>query len=145
MENINVKTFPTGRSPKGKFYFGNNTIKLCKDRPNDCQIGNVADFNILYERMIREQYPYRGIFRTCGIDFGVATTSANHHKFVGNMFRQKVLQDNHKLTGDWKIYHNMELESNPWVYIHLDRKEVLITGTSFFCDIILCLFTIFGY
>ena len=146
MENINVKTFPTGRSPKGKFFFGDNTIKLCRDRQKDVQIGNELDFNALYDKMISCHYPYRGVFRTCGIDFGVATTSANHHKFVGNMFRQSMLRDDHRLPDDyWKIYHNMELEGNPWVYIHLDRKEILITGTSFFGEIKKCVFTIIGY
>ena len=146
MENINVKTFPTGRSPKGKFFFGDNTIKLCRDRQKDVQIGNESDFNALYDKMISCHYPYRSVFRTCGIDFGVATTSANHHKFVGNMFRQSMLRDDHRLPDDyWKIYHNMELEGNPWVYIHLDRKEILITGTSFFGEIKKCVFTIIGY
>ena len=104
MENINVKTFPTGRSPKGKFFFGENANKLCRDRQKDVQIGNIADFNILYERMIREQYPYRGIFRTCGIDFGVATTSVIHDKFVGNMFRQHRI--NSKKLYNRKKYKN---------------------------------------
>ena len=40
MKNLNLETRPTGRSPKGKYYFGENTEKLCKDRPNECQIGN---------------------------------------------------------------------------------------------------------
>ena len=145
MENINVKTFPTGRSPKGKFFFGENANKLCKDRQKDVQIGNESDFDQLYGTMMSYEYKHRGIFRTCGIDFGVATTSENHHRFVGNMFRQSILRDTHKLTGDWLIYHNMELEGNPWVYIHLDRKIVLITGTSFFGEIKKCVFTIIGY
>ena len=46
MENLNLKTHPTGRSPKGKFYFGENTEKLCKDRPNECQIGNESMYLI---------------------------------------------------------------------------------------------------
>ena len=75
MENINVKTFPTGRSPKGKFFFGENANKLCKDRQKDVQIGNESDFDQLYGTMMSYEYKHRGIFRTCGIDFGVATTS----------------------------------------------------------------------
>ena len=144
MENINIKTNPTGRSPKGKWYFGKNTSKLDRDRPNECQIGNESDFNALYDKMISCHYEYKSMFRTCGIDFGVATTSADHHKFVGNMFHHTRLGDKQNLIGDWKIYHNMELEGNPWVYIHLDRREVLIMGTSFLGEIKKCVFSIVG-
>ena len=56
MENLNLKTHPTGRSPKGKFYFGENTEKLCKDRPNECQIGNESDFNKLYDDLFSCHY-----------------------------------------------------------------------------------------
>jgi len=145
MNNINVTTHPTGRSPKGKFYFGKNTNKLCKDRPKDCQVGNMLEYELFAKLMRPWDYAYKGIFRTCGIDFGVATTSANHHKFVGNMFRQTVLQDKRPYLGDWTIYHNMEIKSDPKVYINLDEKEVLIAGTSFFGEIKKCVFTIIGY
>tara|TARA_B100000949_G_scaffold131870_1_gene116172 strand:- start:1497 stop:2717 length:1221 start_codon:yes stop_codon:yes gene_type:complete len=143
MNNINVKTHPTGRSPKGKFYFGENTIKLCKDRPKDCQIGDMLEYELFAKLMKPWDYAHKGIFRTCGIDFGVATTSANHHKFVGNMFRQNEWPLPERC--DWTIYHNMEIKSNPKVYINLDEKEVLIAGTSFFGEIKKCVFTIIGY
>ena len=39
MENLNLETRPTGRSPKGKYYFGEKAVLLCKDRPKDCQVG----------------------------------------------------------------------------------------------------------
>ena len=61
MENINIKTNPTGRSPKGKWYFGENTIKLDRDRPNECQIGNESDFNRLYDTMISCHYEYKSM------------------------------------------------------------------------------------
>ena len=87
MNNVNVKTFPTGRSPKGKFFFGENTIKLCRDRPKDVQIGNISDYEQFASKMKLLDYEYKSMFRTCGIDFNVATTSENHDKFIRNMFR----------------------------------------------------------
>ena len=54
--NVNVNTYPTGRSPKGKFYFGENTSKLCKDRPKDCQIGNMLDYEQFAEKMKSQTY-----------------------------------------------------------------------------------------
>ena len=145
MENINVETSPTGRSPKGKFYFGDNTIKLCRDRPKDVQIGNIKDYNQFAQKMKQWRYDHMSMFRTVDIDFSVATTSANHHKFIGNMFRQTRLNSIPALINDWVIYHNMEIECNPTVYINLDEKEVLIAGTSFFGEIKKCVFTIVGY
>lgn len=145
MDNINVKTFPTGRSPKGKFYFGENTIKLCRDRPKDVQIGNVKDYEVFASNMKSFDYKYKSMFRTCGVDFNVATTSENHDKFVGNMFRKTRLNNIPSLTNDWTIYHNMVIRSNPQVWINLDEKEVLIAGTSFFGEIKKCVFTIMGY
>jgi len=145
MENINVETSPTGRSAKGKFYFGDNTIKLCRDRPKDVQIGNIKDYNQFAQKMKQWRYDHMSMFRTVDIDFSVATTSANHHKFIGNMFRQTRLNSIPALINDWVIYHNMEIECNPTVYINLDEKEVLIAGTSFFGEIKKCVFTIVGY
>ena len=145
MKNLNLKTRPTGRSPKGKFYFGENTEKLCKDRPNECQIGNESDFNRLYDDLFSCHYEYKSMFRTCGIDFNVATTSEAHHRFVGNMFGQTRINSIPALTNDWVIFHNMEYESEPRVYIHLDRKIVLIVGTSFLGEIKKGVFSITGY
>ena len=145
MNNVNVKTFPTGRSPKGKFFFGDNTIKLCKDRPKDVQIGNMLEYELFAKLMKAWDYTYKSMFRTCGIDFNVATTSENHDKFVRNMFRYTALNSIPSLTHDWTIYHNMEIKSKPCVYINLDEKEVLIAGTSFFGEIKKCVFTIIGY
>ena len=143
--NVNVNTYPTGRSPKGKFYFGENTSKLCKDRPKDCQIGNMLDYEQFAEKMKSCDYEHKSMFRTCGIDFNVATTSVIHDKFVGNMFSYTKLNSIPSLTNDWTIYHNMEIKTNPTVYINLDEKEVLIAGTSFLGEIKKCVFTIIGY
>ena len=144
--NFNIDTHPTGRSPKGKFFFGENAYRLCRDRPNDVQIGNEADFISLLNKMGSYDYEHNSTFSTCGIDFNVATTSLVHHLFVGNMFRQKFLDEKSLPTSDsWSIIHNLELESNPWIYIHLDRKIVLITGTSFLGEIKKSVFTIIGY
>ena len=144
--NFNIDTHPTGRSPKGKFFFGENAYRLCKDRPNDVQIGNEADFISLLNKMGSYDYEHNSTFSTCGIDFNVATTSLVHHLFVGNMFRQKFLDEKSAPSSDsWSIIHNLELESNPWIYIHLDRKIVLITGTSFLGEIKKSVFTIIGY
>ena len=145
MENINVKTFPTGRSPKGKFFFGDNTIKLCRDRQKDVQIGNISDYEQFAYKMKLYDYPYIGIFRACGIEFATCTTSQNHDKFIRNMFRYTSLNSIPSLMHDWIIYHNMEIESDPHVYINLDEKEVMIAGTSFFGEIKKCVFTIIGY
>ena len=102
--NVNVNTYPTGRSPKGKFYFGENTSKLCKDRPKDCQIGNMLDYEQFAEKMKSCDYEHKSMFRTCGIDFNVATTSVIHDKFVGNMFSYTKLNSMPSLTNDWTIY-----------------------------------------
>ena len=145
MKNINVKTFPTGRSPKGKFFFGDNTIKLCRDRQKDVQVGNISDYEQFAYKIKLYDYPHIGIFRTCGIDFATCTTSQDHDKFIRNMFGYTSLNSIPSLMHDWIIYHNMEIESNPQVYINLDEKEVLIAGTSFFGEIKKCVFTIIGY
>ena len=68
MENLNLETRPTGRSPKGKYYFGEKAVLLCKDRPKDCQVGNESDFNKLYDDLFSCHYEYKSMFRTCGID-----------------------------------------------------------------------------
>ena len=39
------------------------------------------------------------------------------------MFRQTVLQDKRPYLGDWTIYHNMEIKSDPKVYINLDGSN----------------------
>ena len=145
MENLNLETRPTGRSPKGKYYFGEKAVLLCKDRPKDCQVGNESDFNKLYDDLFSCHYEYKSMFRTCGIDFNVATTSEAHHRFVGNMFGQTRINSIPALTNDWVIFHNMEYESEPRVYIHLDRKIVLIVGTSFLGEIKKGVFSITGY
>jgi len=145
MNNLNLKTFPTGRSPKGKFYFGDNAVKIDHVRTKDCQVGKESDFDVLYEELVSEYYDHKGIFRTCGIDFCVATTSEDHHRFVGNMFGQTRLKPNQKMTGDWNIYHNMKVGLKPRIYIHLDKKIVLICGTSFLGEIKKGVFTITGY
>ncbi len=145
MFNINVNTYPTGRSPKGKFYFGENTINLCKDRQKDVQIGNISDYEQFAKKMKSCEYEFKSMFRTCGIDFNVATTSVTHDKFVGNMFSYTRLNSMPSLSNDWTIYHNMDIKSNPSVYINLDEKEVLIAGTSFLGEIKKCVFTIIGY
>ena len=145
MENLNLETRPTGRSPKGKFYFGERALLLCQDRPKDCQVGNEADFNKLYDDLFSCHYEYKSMFRTCGIDFNVATTSEAHHRFVGNMFGQITVKSLSAISDDWIIFHNMEYESEPKVYIHLDRKIVLIVGTSFLGEIKKGVFSITGY
>ena len=145
MENLNLETRPTGRSPKGKFYFGEKAVLLCKDRPKDCQVGNESDFNKLYDDLFSCHYEYKSMFRTCGIDFNVATTSEAHHRFVGNMFLQITVKSLSAISDDWIIFHNMEYESEPKVYIHLDRKIVLIVGTSFLGEIKKGVFSIVGF
>ena len=143
--NINVETKPTGRSPKGKFYFGKNTKYLCKERTNDVQLGDNSKFDKLFDEMFSSHYEYKGMFSTVGIDFDIATTSKDHFSFVENMFRTTPLNYLPSLANDWTIFHNLNLDHEPAVYIHLDRKQVLITGTSFFGEIKKCVFTIVGY
>ena len=112
MENLNLETRPTGRSPKGKYYFGEKAVLLCKDRPKDCQVGNESDFNKLYDDLFSCHYEYKSMFRTCGIDFNVATTSEAHHRFVGNMFLQITVKSLSAISDDWIIFHNMNYEQN---------------------------------
>ena len=146
MENLNLKTNPTGRSPKGKFYFGERSVLLDKDREKDCQIGDgVLDYDAFATRMKSQNYEYKSMFRTCGIDFYVATTSEAHHRFVGNMFMQTRINEISAITDEWVIFHNMELKTNPSVCIHLDRKEILIAGTSFLGEIKKGVFSIVGF
>ena len=75
MKNLNLKTFPTGRSPKGKFYFGDNAVKLDHIRTKDCQVGKESDFNILYDELISSHYEFKSKFETCGVRFAVSTTN----------------------------------------------------------------------
>ena len=42
MTNINITTNPTGRSPENKYFFGEATSELCKERPKYCKIGNMV-------------------------------------------------------------------------------------------------------
>ena len=149
MKNLNLKTFPTGRSPKGKFYFGDNAVKLDHIRTKDCQVGKESDFNILHDELISSHYEFKSKFETCGVRFAVSTTSEDHDQFVSNMFRvTRPFAEEYDWEwsdADWKIYHNMNIDSEPKVYLHLDRKTVLIVGTSFLGEIKKGVFSITGY
>ena len=51
--NIKIKTSPTGRSPKGKFFFGDATRLLDKSRNEDVQIGKIEDFENMFSLLMR--------------------------------------------------------------------------------------------
>ena len=59
MTNINITTEPTGRSPENKYFFGQATSELCKERPKYCKIGNMDDYLLfadqMFPRMITEK------------------------------------------------------------------------------------------
>ena len=37
--------------------------------------------------------------------------------------------------GDWTIWHNTSIEMDPKIYVHLDKKLLLIAGTTFLGEI----------
>jgi len=132
MPNINITTHPTGRSPENKFFFGERTRCLDLSRPKFNKIGLEADFNDFYKLLTSQtNYLEPMNFETVGTNFTIHTNDERHKQFVWNMF--KVTAEDQ--FGDWTIWHNTSIEMEPKIYVHLDRKLLLIAGTTFLGEI----------
>lgn len=132
MPNISITTSPTGRSPENKFFFGEQTKHLDITRPKYNKIGVEADFNDFYNLLTaQDNYLEPMNFETVGTNFTLHTNDERHKQFVWNMF--KITSDDQE--GDWTIYHNTSIEQEPLIHIHLDRKIMLIAGTTFLGEI----------
>tara|TARA_B100001287_G_scaffold275314_1_gene282617 strand:+ start:892 stop:2088 length:1197 start_codon:yes stop_codon:yes gene_type:complete len=132
MPNISITTHPTGRSPENKFFFGKQTEHLDLSRPKFNKIGEEKDFNTFYELLQKQtNYLEPMNFETVGTNFTIHSNDKRHRQFVWNMF--KVTAEDQE--GDWTIWHNTDIEMEPKIYIHLDRKIMLIAGTTFLGEI----------
>ena len=132
MPNINITTHPTGRSPENKYFFGKQTQYLDLSRPKFNKIGKGKDFADFYAKMQNQNnYLEPMNFETVGTNFTLHTNDERHKQFVWNMF--KVTAEDQ--TGDWTIWHNTSIEQDPLIHIHLDKKIMLIAGTTFLGEI----------
>ena len=132
MTNINITTHPTGRSPENKFFFGKQAEQLDLSRPKFNKIGVEADFDDFYNLLIgQKNYLEPMNFETVGTNFTLHTNDERHKQFVWNMF--KVTAEDQ--VGDWTIYHNTSIKQEPLIHIHLDKKIMLIAGTTFLGEI----------
>lgn len=132
--NIEITTQPTGRSPENKFFFGEKTRCLDLSRPKYNKIGLQADYQDFFEQMSQmTNYKHNLFFETVGITFRVMTNDDRHAQFVRNMF---TVEDETTGNADWQIFHNTELKlAEPKIYVHLDKREMLIAGTTFLGEI----------
>ena len=83
MTNINITTEPTGRSPENKYFFGEATSELCKERPKYCKIGNMDDYLLFADQMLPSMitgYIYKKPlrFESANIRFQVYTNDERH-------------------------------------------------------------------
>lgn len=147
--NVKIKTAPTGRSPKGKFFFGDATRLLDKSRNEDVQIGKIEDFENMFSLFNDlDSYSHSLYFRSNSKNFNVRTTSDWHAKFVQNMF--DAMSDayaNRPLikNEDWLILHNLDIDVDPTIWINLDANLILIAGTSYLGEIKKSVFTAMGF
>jgi len=132
MTNISITTHPTGRSPENKYFFGKQAEQLDLSRPKFNKIGKGEDFANFYS-LLQSQTNYLEPmnFETVGTNFTLYTNDERHKQFVWNMF--KVTAEDQ--VGDWTIYHNTSIEMEPLIHIHLDKKIMLIAGTTFLGEI----------
>ena len=132
MTNISITTHPTGRSPENKYFFGEQTKHLDLSRPKFNKIGVGKDFADFYVKMQNQKnYLEPMNFETVGTNFTLHTNDERHKQFVWNMF--KVTAEDQ--VGDWTIYHNTSIKQDPLIHIHLDKKIMLIAGTTFLGEI----------
>jgi len=151
MPNYNITTVPSGRSPEHKYFFGSKTEQLDKNRPNYCKVGKDEDFYKL-KTLMGKEFPHRLWFRSGGFTFLVLTDSDVHAQFVHNMFpvlssdRISLLQGYSGDSYDWVIVHSVNVNvSHPHIYVHLDRREMLIAGTTYLGEIKKGVFGILGF
>ena len=143
MPNISIETVPTGRSPDRKVFFGNKTRYLDLSRPKYNKIGRELDFWEFYEDLIDQEYQHYLVFYSAGRCFSVETNDDRHAQFIRNMF--DVIDDPMYDYPDWKIIHNTLLDVEPTIYVHLDQKIMLISGTTFLGEIKKGVFGIHGF
>lgn len=132
MTNISITTHPTGRSPENKYFFGEQARHLDLTRPKFNKVGQEKDFEDFHALLASQtNYLEPMNFETVGTNFTLHTNDERHKQFVWNMF--KVISEDQ--VGDWTIYHNTAIEQDPLIHIHLDRKIMLIAGTTFLGEI----------
>jgi len=133
MPNITINTSPTGRSPENKYFFGQATTHLDLSRPKYNKIGVQADYDDFYNIMSQQNnYKHDLEFTSVGIRFRVCTNDDRHAQFVRNMFT--VTPKDRPV--DFTILHNTDVDiPEPKIYVHLDKKEMLIAGTTFLGEI----------
>ena len=132
--NYDITTHPTGRSPEHKYYFGARTSELDPTRPQYCRTGTDEQYHELAMRLKSENihYTHQLEFVSSGIKFRVLTDSAVHAQFVSNMFSL----EHHAHIPDWTILHSTQVDvPHPRIYVHLDRREMLIAGTTYLGEI----------
>ena len=143
MPNIQIKTNPTGRSPENKYFFGNRSIAVDLSRPQYNRIGKEKDFIDFKDQLDALEYAHVLNFETCGIKFCVKTNDSRHAQFVCNMFTVTSID---REDADWIIVHNTDVELNsPKIYVHLDKKTLLIGGTTFLGEIKKGVFTVVNF
>ena len=143
MPNISIKTNPTGRSPENKYFFGNRSIAVDLSRPEYNRVGKEQDFAEFEEELDAFEYAHVLNFETCGIKFCVKTNDSRHAQFVCNMFTITSID---RVDADWIIVHNTDVELNsPKIYVHLDKKTLLIGGTTFLGEIKKGVFTVVNF
>lgn len=143
MPNISIETVPTGRSPDRKVFFGNKTRYLDLSRPKYNKIGRELDFWEFYEDITDQHFQHYLVFYSAGRCFSVETNDDRHAQFIRNMF--DVIDDPMYDYPDWKIIHNTLLDVEPTIYVHLDQKMMLISGTTFLGEIKKGVFGILGF
>ena len=143
MPNIQIKTNPTGRSPENKYFFGNRSIAVDLSRPQYNRIGKEKDFIEFKDQLDALDYAHVLNFETCCIKFCVKTNDSRHAQFVCNMFTITSID---RVDADWIIVHNTDVELNsPKIYVHLDKKTLLIGGTTFLGEIKKGVFTVVNF
>ena len=144
MPNIEIETYPTGRSPKNKYFFGSKTKYLDHDRPDYNKIGDEKDFWKLHNDMYELEYNHNLVFYSCGYCFRVETNDDRHAQFVRNMF--PVVDNPLQYTADWTIYHHTGFKvEEPKIYVHLNECRMLIAGTTFLGEIKKGVFSIVSF
>jgi phosphoenolpyruvate carboxykinase (ATP) len=133
MPNIEIATSPTGRSPENKFFFGEATKHLDLTRPKYNKIGLESDYRDFFAVMAQQpNYEHELEFTSVGIRFKVLTNDDRHAQFVRNMFTVEATDE----EPDFQILHNTSVQvDKPKIFVHLDKGEMLIAGTTFLGEI----------
>ena len=133
MPNIEIATSPTGRSPENKFFFGEATKHLDLTRPKYNKIGLESDYRDFFAIMAQQpNYEHELEFTSVGIRFRVLTNDDRHAQFVRNMFTVEATDQ----EPDFQILHNTSVQvDEPKIFVHLDKGEMLIAGTTFLGEI----------